>query len=112
MRDCTPDLHVVERINKLEAITNDKTPSIINQKQRAMKEVFTRLQPEKLQEIRDELLSGKPVRVINEFETFYGCSFDRWLRNGIKDIPCDIKVISYNHFPDCGYPWEYEITPK
>lgn len=68
--------------------------------------------PEKLKEIREELLNGRPVKVVNLYETFYGVGFDRWLREGIKDIPCDIKVTCYNHFPDTGYPWEYVITPK
>ena len=77
-----------------------------------MKEVFCKENPEKLREIREELQAGRPVKVYNLYETFYGCGFDRWLREGIKDIPCKIEETTYNHFADCGYPWTYVITPK
>ena len=78
----------------------------------AMKEIYCKESPEALEEIRKTLLAGEPVRVVNQYETFYGCMFDRWLREGIKDIDCDIEVLNYNHFPNCGYPWEYEIKVK
>lgn len=77
-----------------------------------LKEISCKDTKDALAEIRATLQAGEPFRVVNQYETFYGVSFDRWLREGIKDIPCDIKVLNYNHFPDCGYPWEYEITPK
>ncbi len=77
-----------------------------------LKEIYCKDHPEAMEEIRKPLLEGETIRVVNQYETFYGCTFDHWLREGIKDIPCDIKVLCYNHFPDCGYPWEYEITPK
>ena len=77
-----------------------------------MKDVCCRQEPEKLKEIREELLAGRSVMVYNEYETFYGWGFDRWLRDGIADIPCDVEVLSVNHFADCGYPWTYRITPK
>jgi len=76
-----------------------------------MKRVSCKENAEKLAEIREELLNGRPVEVHNQYETFYGHGFDSWLRKGIEDIACDIKVISYNHFADCGYPWTYVITP-
>ena len=74
-----------------------------------MKKIYTREEKDKLEEIRATLLAGEPVEVVNKYETFYGVSFDRWLREGIKDIQCDIKVTSWNHWE--GYPWSYEITP-
>ena len=77
-----------------------------------IKRFYTKENNKVLEEIRTELKNGRPVQVVNEWETFYGCSFDDWLRNGLSDINCDIKVLSFNHFPDCGYPWEYEIMPK
>ena len=75
-----------------------------------MKQIFTKESPENLKEIRSTLLSGEPIEVVNEYETFYGVGFDRWLREGINDIPCEIKVTSYNQLE--GYPWSYEIRPK
>ena len=75
-----------------------------------MKKVFCKEEQNKLNEIREELLAGNPVEVNNEYETFYGVGFDRWLRKGIEDIPCDIKVTSYNKWE--GYPWTYIITPN
>lgn len=77
-----------------------------------MKIVWCKESEKALKEIREELLAGRQVSVHNEYETFYGHGFDSWLRKGIADIPCEIKVTSYNHFADCGYPWTYEITPK
>lgn len=77
-----------------------------------MRHVYCKEQPEKMNEIREELLAGRPVMVHNEYETIYGWGFDGWLRKGIEDIPCHIEVIDRNHFADCGYPWTYEITPK
>lgn len=77
-----------------------------------MKRISCKENAEKLAEIREELTNGRPVEVHNQYETFYGHGFDGWLRKGIADIACDIKVTSVNHFADCGYPWAYVITPN
>lgn len=75
-----------------------------------MKKFSMKQEPRKLEMVREELKNGNAVEVNNEFETFYGAGFDRWLREGLKDIPCDYKVTSWNKW--CGYPWCYIITPK
>ena len=53
------------------------------------------------------VLDGSVV-IVCKYETFYGVDFDSWLRNGLKDIPCDIKVTGHNRWH--GYPDEYLIT--
>jgi len=75
-----------------------------------MKKHYMRKENDKLELLRKDLQNGEQVKVFNEYETFYGADFDNWLREGIKDIPCDIKVTSWNHW--YNYPWAYEITPK
>ena len=61
-----------------------------------------------LEATREALLKEGVVKVVNEYETFYGVSFDGWLREGLKDIDCNFEVTSYNHWE--GYPWNYTIT--
>ena len=75
-----------------------------------MKSITCKEEPKKLEEIRTELLAGREVKVYNEYEKVYGVGFDRWLRKGIEDIPCDIEVTSWNKW--YSYPWTYIITPK
>lgn len=75
-----------------------------------MKTFCTREDEQTLQEIRKALLEDGAVEVHNEYETFYGVGFDRWLKNGLKDIPCEFDVLAYN--PWEGYPWTYRITKK
>ena len=75
-----------------------------------MKQIYCREDEAKLQEIREELKAGRGVIVHNEYETFYGCGFDSWLRKGIEDIKCEIEVTAMNQW--WNYPWEYRITPK
>ena len=72
--------------------------------------VYCKEQPRMLALIRKILARDGAVKVVNQYETFYGVGFDRWLRNGLADIPCDIEVISVN--PWEGYPWSYRITVK
>lgn len=74
-----------------------------------MKTIFTRKEQNNLDEIRKELLAGRPVHVVNEYETFYGSDFDSWLRKGIADIKVEINVTSMNKW--YGYPWSYDLTP-
>ena len=61
-----------------------------------------------LEATREALLKEGVVKVVNQYETFYGVSFDGWLREGLKDLDCNIEVTSYNHWE--GYPWNYTIT--
>lgn len=75
-----------------------------------IKHVSCKEEKEALAVIREELNTTGRVEVCNLYETFYGVGFDGWLRNGIKDIPCDIEVKTYNQWE--GYPWDYVITKK
>lgn len=75
-----------------------------------MKKFIIKEDQKKLEEIREELLAGRSVEVNNEYETFYGVGFDKWLKDGIKDIPNTIEVKSWNKWE--GYPWTYVITPN
>lgn len=75
-----------------------------------MKEIYTKENAEKLQEIKDALANDGEVRVVNQYETIYGWGFDKWLRDGLKDFDVNYEIVCYNHFADCGYPWEYIIT--
>jgi hypothetical protein len=70
--------------------------------------VYMREEQSGLEATREALLKEGVVKVINEYETFYGVSFDGWLRQGLKDLDCNIEVTSYNHWE--GYPWNYTIT--
>ena len=72
--------------------------------------VYTKDTDEGLAEIREYLLKDGAVDVHNEYETFYGVGFDRWLRKGLADIPCDIIVRDVNKWE--GYPWSYDIILK
>ena len=73
---------------------------------------YMREDNEKLSQIRELLLNGEEVEIHNCYDTFYGCGFDSWLRKGLADILCEIEETSWNHFPDCGYPWTYVIRPR
>lgn len=73
-----------------------------------MREFFMREEPAKLQEARKALLEDGQVKIHNEYETFYGVSFDRWLRKGLEDLDCTIEVMSWNKWEN--YPWTYRIT--
>lgn len=73
-----------------------------------MRKFFMREEPAKLQEARKALLEDGQVEIINEYETFYGVSFDRWLRKGLEDLDCTIEVTSWNKWEN--YPWSYRIT--
>ena len=74
------------------------------------KSVYTRDEEAGLKAIREALLADGLVDVHNEYETFYGCGFDSWLRKGLADIPCEIVVRDINQWE--GYPWSYDIVLK
>ena len=73
-----------------------------------MKQFYTKEDEQTLQEIRKALLEDGVVEVHNDYETFYGVGFNRWLHDGLADIPCEFEVLAYN--PWEGYPWIYRIT--
>jgi len=75
-----------------------------------MKEIYTTINTEKLQEIKDTLANDGEVLVVNQYGTIYGCGFDKWLRDGLKDFDVNYEIVCYNHFIDYGYPWVYIIT--
>lgn len=75
-----------------------------------VKKVFCREEKEAIPVIREALVSDKAVEVVNEYETFYGVGFDRWLREALEDLNPEYVVTSVNHWE--GYPWSYEITLK
>lgn len=77
-------------------------------KGRQITEVFMREEKDGLEATRKALLKDGVVKVVNEYETFYGVEFDGWLRKGLEDIDCTFEVTSYNHWE--GYPWGYIIT--
>jgi hypothetical protein len=74
-----------------------------------MKSFYTKEDNKTLEAIRAALLEDGAVDVHNEYETFYGVGFDKWLRNGLADLDCTFEVKSWNHF-GYGYPWHYVIT--
>ena len=69
---------------------------------------FTKENEETLKQIREALLTVGYAEVHNKYETFYGVSFDGWLRKGLEDLPCKYEVLTWNHWE--GYPWTYFIT--
>lgn len=73
-----------------------------------VKRFFTKENEATLVKIREALIQDGCVEVHNEYETFYGVGFDKWLRDGIKDIPCKFEIITWNKWE--GYPWTYFIT--
>lgn len=75
-----------------------------------METIYTRENPDNLERIRHALQQDGAVKVVNEYETFYGVGFDRWLRNGLADLPCEFKVLSWCKW--YNYPWSYLIKLK
>lgn len=72
--------------------------------------VHCKEEPRMMKLIRKFLIRDGKVKVHNNYETFYGVGFDRWLREGLADIPCEIEVLTYNKWE--GYPWSYNIIKK
>lgn len=70
--------------------------------------VYTRDSRRMLDIIRHNLVFDGSVVVVSKYYTSNGVVFDGWLRQGLKDIPCDIKVTDHN--PVEGYPSEYLVT--
>ena len=79
-------------------------------KGRKITEVFMREEKKGLEAVREALIKDGIVEVVNEYETFYGVSFDGWLKKGLQDLDCEFEVLSYNQWE--GYPWDYIITLK
>lgn len=73
--------------------------------------IFTRESAASLKKIRAALLKGTHVRVVNAYETFYGCSFDSWLRKGLSDLHLDLKFCGVCEYHPQGFIWSYDITP-
>lgn len=46
----------------------------------------------------------------DKYETFYGVGFDRWLREGLADLPCEFEVLTWCKW--YNYPWSYLIKLK
>lgn len=72
--------------------------------------IYCRDSEEEMNALRDLLLEKKEIEVNNQYETFYGVSFDRKMRKKLEDLDCEIKVLSYNQWE--GYPWSYNIKLK
>lgn len=68
---------------------------------------YTKENEETLAKVRESLQEVGYAEVHNEYETFYGVGFDRWLREGLKDLDLTIEVTLINHWE--GYPWTYFI---
>lgn len=78
-----------------------------------MKEYYCRqnLQGEQtLLDIKRDLANGEIVRLNNQHETFYGCGFDQWVEDALKDTPHVTKVVLRNC--EYGYGEEFIIKPK
>lgn len=73
-----------------------------------MRTIHTRKEDENMVLIRTALQEDGVVEVVNEYETFYGTDFDRWLKNGLKDMDCTFEVLSWCKW--YNYPWDYKIT--
>jgi hypothetical protein len=56
-----------------------------------MKSFYTKEDNKTLEAIRAALLEDGAVDVHNEYETFYGVGFDKWLRNGLADLDCPFE---------------------
>lgn len=72
-----------------------------------MKRFHTKENEETAKEIIAALKEDGEVEVHNDYETFYGVSFDGWLKKKLEGIECTIEVTSYNRWE--GYPWTYHI---
>ena len=68
---------------------------------------YTKEDEATLAEVRESLQKVGYAEVHNKYETFYGVGFDRWLRDGLKDLDLTIEVTAVNKWE--GYPWTYFI---
>lgn len=62
-----------------------------------MKAINIKEKANNLAEIREALLEDGKVK-LNHDPYIYGFPSTEWLRAGLKDIPCTIKVISHSRF--------------
>lgn len=73
-----------------------------------MKEFYTKENDTALANIRRAVAEDGEARVVNIYESAYGCEFDGWLRNGLAGINCTIQAhhgVSWLPFPS-----DYTIT--
>lgn len=65
-----------------------------------------------LEDIRQILSEGKTLKVVTQFETFYGVCWGDWLINGTKDIATAEVVETWDAWGECHpYPSEIVLTP-
>ena len=69
---------------------------------------YTKENEEVLKQIREALLNTGYAEVHNQYETFYGVGFDRWLREGLADLEPTYEILMVNKWE--GYPWIYLIN--
>ena len=66
-----------------------------------------------LEDIRELLASGKTIEVVNDYDTFYGCSWGNWLMKNTSDIANAQVKQTWTAFGYCApFPSIIILTPK
>ena len=76
--------------------------------------LFCRDDDKALEAIRELLTAGMTIDAHNDYDTFYGCGWGRWLMDGTKDIATAEVLDSWNPGGYCDRPFPniIRLSPK